>query len=43
MPYLAFDVEIRQVIRSTDAIESVEARTASWCGPGAIFRTKPRP
>ncbi|MDP9696420.1 UNVERIFIED_ORG: transposase-like protein [Arthrobacter globiformis] len=43
MPFLDYDVEIRRVICSTNAIESVNARYRARSGPGAISPPSSRP
>jgi transposase-like protein len=41
VPFLAYDVEIRKVICSTNAIESVNDASARRCGPAATFLRRP--
>lgn len=41
MPFVDYDVEIRRVICSTNAIESVNARIGARSGPGATSPTEP--
>ena len=43
VPLLDYDVEIRRVICSTNAIESVNARYRRAIGPGAISPPNRRP
>lgn len=43
VPFLDYDVEIRRVICSTNAIESVNAATGARSGPGAISPPSRRP
>ncbi|GAB7040393.1 hypothetical protein JCM9533A_42430 [Catenuloplanes niger JCM 9533] len=42
VPFLAFDVEIRKVICSTNAIESVNARVRNPSGHAGTSRMRPR-
>src|SRR5690242_12970386 len=43
VPLLTFDTEIRKVVCSTNAIESVNAASAAPSGPVATSRTRPPP
>jgi transposase-like protein len=43
VPLLAYSPEIRKVIYSTNAIESVHARFGNQCGPEVISQTNKEP
>jgi transposase-like protein len=43
VPFLQFDTEIRRVVCTTNAIESVNARIRKPSGPAATSRTSPQP